>query len=527
MKSPTLVIILLSLLIFLGIFWLTTKRVRKEGLTGSDITNIFNDKLLAAGIDATTYTSAIPGALDKVTALIKSETAGIDGVDGIDGTVGANELPPPDLSEVVDTTGKDYHKNATYFAGKRFSDGFCKMYSSNAVTRNDKCGMLTNENCNETDCCILLNGKKCVAGDSHGPTFDVDDQGKDVDYKYYTYKNNCYGHCGKDFNEANPCDSYASTDTNINDKCIKYLWSETGCPNKKYVTPGVSSSLQSYSKAAIDVKFKRARTDEPNYAKCYGPDEVNWPEPCDNTTSTSTKLSSRCLKKLFTDAGCTNTATVNADYATQNNSVPKRVQMNTFNGWVNAMPLDTASLTKCYGPDPLAWPDPCADTTDASINLTPQCMSKLAITSACSNPKFSDTVITQEFIMNNSNTSKGAIKTKFNDYSRNWNNDRMQTCYGDDKNKWPFINTVGNSGLVSCNRYCQGHNGHSWNYEMPSSWKGATAVAAGLYKDLPLWWRWVDQRAGYLPCTCTRNDPAGYSWGSMEWAAWWGYWTNT
>jgi hypothetical protein len=527
MKPRTLVITIVVLLIFLGIYWLTTKRGFKEGLEtniqtlGPSLSNIFNDKLLSSGIDATDYTRALPGALDTVTSLLNAETANARIPDS---------TPPTDLSTVIDTTGRDYNKGSSYFAGKRFSDGFCEKNSSNAITRNQQCGVLTNENCNQTDCCVLMNGKKCVAGDANGPTFSVDDQGKDIDYKYYTYKNNCYGDCGKGLStKANPCNSYASTDKNINEKCIEYLWTESGCPNAAYIKPSIVASLQSLIKAAIGVKFKKALTDEPNYAKCYGPDETKWPEPCDNTTSTSKKLSSRCLTKLFLEAGCTNTPVVNADYATQNNLVEKQTQMNIFNGWANAMPQDTASLTKCYGPDPLTWPDPCANTTDTSTNLTPQCMSKLAIDTACPNPTFPDTMITQDFIMNNSNMTKaGMIKYFYDNYKWNWNDDRMQTCYGDDTNKWPFFNTRHNNGWVSCKRYCQGFDSHAWNAELPSSWKGATAVAAGAGRDFATWFygRTDWRTPGILPCTCMRNDPVGYSPYNMRWAYWWGRRTN-
>lgn len=37
----------------------------------------------------------------------------------------------------------------------------------------------------------------------------------------------------------------------------------------------------------------------------------------------------------------------------------------------------------------------------------------------------------------------------------------------------------GNNGTVSCNKYCHGNGGTSWNRELPSNWKGAQCLSAG------------------------------------------------
>jgi hypothetical protein len=66
---------------------------------------------------------------------------------------------------------------------------FCKNSSSSLK---ESCGKLTNKNCNATTCCIMLNGKKCVAGNQDGPTFKTE-SGKDISVDYYYYQNKCYG----------------------------------------------------------------------------------------------------------------------------------------------------------------------------------------------------------------------------------------------------------------------------------------------------------------------------------------------
>jgi hypothetical protein len=373
MKSSTLVITLvLLILIFLGIFGLTYNRGCKEGATGmetlgagmGDMLNTVQTQLRAQGVDTTALNAAIPGALQQITDLITPPTTGAGAGAGTGATTTATGSP--DLSHIVDSTGDDYFYGDTFFNGSRFSDGFCQTYSD-PTTRDAQCGALTTENCNQTDCCVVLNGSKCVAGDADGPTFQKDEKGQDIDFSYFSYKNNCYGTCGGGVNRAiNPCDDYEDTDTMLNERCIKRLWSEAGCTNPAYISPQVAANLQSYSKAAIKVKFNKALSDEPNYSQCYGPNNEDWPAPCVDTKDSSTKLSSRCLIKLLTDVGCTNKAIVNADYAATNNLVAKASHIITFTGWASALPDDLTNLAKCYGSDGLSWPDPCANVPDTA-----------------------------------------------------------------------------------------------------------------------------------------------------------------
>ena len=68
-------------------------------------------------------------------------------------------------------------------------DDFCK---SNSASLKESCAKLTKKNCNSTTCCVLLNGKKCVAGNQDGPTFKTESR-EDISIDYYYYQNKCYG----------------------------------------------------------------------------------------------------------------------------------------------------------------------------------------------------------------------------------------------------------------------------------------------------------------------------------------------
>jgi len=67
----------------------------------------------------------------------------------------------------------------------------CTQYSTQPQVLNEKCGTLTEKNCNVTSCCVWLNGSSCVAGDSSGPTFRTT-KGKPIDVKTYSYQNKTF-----------------------------------------------------------------------------------------------------------------------------------------------------------------------------------------------------------------------------------------------------------------------------------------------------------------------------------------------
>ena len=71
---------------------------------------------------------------------------------------------------------------------------FCKS-NIDSNDMQDKCGKLTNTNCNKTSCCIWLNNEKCVPGDQNGPTYKTDKKGNKIDINNYYFHNKCNGKC--------------------------------------------------------------------------------------------------------------------------------------------------------------------------------------------------------------------------------------------------------------------------------------------------------------------------------------------
>jgi hypothetical protein len=81
--------------------------------------------------------------------------------------------------------------NAPYLQG-----GFCSQYANDDQTRNAKCNALSADTCASTECCVLVGGTKCVAGNAGGPTIksvfsDVTIPNRD----YWYYQGKCMGNC--------------------------------------------------------------------------------------------------------------------------------------------------------------------------------------------------------------------------------------------------------------------------------------------------------------------------------------------
>jgi len=68
----------------------------------------------------------------------------------------------------------------------------CTLYGTQPLVLNEKCGALTEKNCNATSCCVWLNGTSCVAGNASGPTFRTT-KGKPIEVQYYSYQGKVIG----------------------------------------------------------------------------------------------------------------------------------------------------------------------------------------------------------------------------------------------------------------------------------------------------------------------------------------------
>ena len=75
------------------------------------------------------------------------------------------------------------------------SSSFCAKYQSDPHELHKQCQKFDKDSCNIPQCCIWLNGTKCVGGNEHGPTFHSDDDGEDVNIDYFHHQGRCRGNC--------------------------------------------------------------------------------------------------------------------------------------------------------------------------------------------------------------------------------------------------------------------------------------------------------------------------------------------
>lgn len=84
----------------------------------------------------------------------------------------------------------DVEKKFSKMETSKIDYSFCE--NGSASDKDSSCKKLSKDNCTTVGCCILLNGEKCVGGSDSGPTF-LNEDGKDIDVKYYLYKDTCKG----------------------------------------------------------------------------------------------------------------------------------------------------------------------------------------------------------------------------------------------------------------------------------------------------------------------------------------------
>ena len=86
------------------------------------------------------------------------------------------------------TPSKNYNQNSRTNIKVDPAGDFCNTHTGSSHTLIESCGKLTDQNCNLTSCCVMLNGKKCVPGNKDGPTFKTL-KGEPIEIDYYYYQN--------------------------------------------------------------------------------------------------------------------------------------------------------------------------------------------------------------------------------------------------------------------------------------------------------------------------------------------------
>ena len=91
-------------------------------------------------------------------------------------------------------TGNSY-ASSVYETNDKFG-GFCAYNQQNPTQIETICNGLDKNVCSSTQCCVLVGGEKCVAGNEHGPTNYSNYSDPMVLHRdLYYYQGKCYGNC--------------------------------------------------------------------------------------------------------------------------------------------------------------------------------------------------------------------------------------------------------------------------------------------------------------------------------------------
>ena len=198
----------------------------------------------------------------------------------------------------------------------QYEEDICTTYAGDYPVLDTKCKGLSNSNCNLPACCVLINGTKCVAGDANGPTY-LTDQGNEIDYKYYLYRNKCYGNGCNDAgnNYLEKCGKYAKNSTGVSKECMIEMFNQAGCENKNptfVINDDYAYNNSRSSKQYIELDLKEtaktllrniSKGNDDSRIKCNA-DQNN---PCDKFLSDSDGINKACMIRMYNDNGCPNT----------------------------------------------------------------------------------------------------------------------------------------------------------------------------------------------------------------------------
>ena len=373
---PLLIIICVILLCVLGVMYWRKKTRIIEGNFFSDASKMMNE-LKDINNSKSTGDSRTDAALKQLKELMEGPP------------------PPPDPKwkdlaaqppPVDDTITIPAKTDTSYITSNNcskksiltsdYAEDICIKYADDNQKLDTKCRALSIDNCNQSSCCILVNGVKCVAGNADGPTY-LTDAGGTVDYNYYLHRGTTYP---EDYKFSGSyyenCGKFSNNSTNISKACMVQMFNDAGCKN---LTPNSlinDAAVYSYSKSSkryIQNDLTNAATllqknwhelnDDESRILCYGPDLT---KKCDKYKKDDTDISQDCMIEMLNNGGCPNASfplLIDASFVLQNKQTTK-ADLKTFLNYTamnskqnadtldmnNATSADISNVRLCYGP---------------------------------------------------------------------------------------------------------------------------------------------------------------------------------
>jgi len=301
-----LTLLIICLILFLGMFWLNKKNILIEGNVLDDI-----QKNIDKGDEETT--GGFNYVFGKVVSVLRGKTKEEPKWNDLDYSEGEMVNGSIDLYDsknipALETEVINDNCNSRSMLKSDYQYDICERYVGDHKTINEKCRGLGKKSCNLMNCCILLNGNKCVAGNGTGPTYYTDN-GTEITFDYYEFKGQRIPQLPDDTNYTNKCAVYADNSTGISYDCMAQMFNELGCANPNpdttitsdYMTKNIKSTKR-YIRNDLSMKvhnLKNTKNDEANVKKdkmikCGGA-----VTECDQFYSTDKNVSSSCMEEFF------------------------------------------------------------------------------------------------------------------------------------------------------------------------------------------------------------------------------------
>ena len=253
MNSNLFIILVIGILIFLGVIWLYKNNKIREGNVADSLKELAkNTQSSISDITGIAVPSGdeVSNLFAQISGIVESEADSAEARAAARAEADAN-------TPVVNTTQRTFMPS-TFFTGNKFGDAFCQINGGDYTKLTTQCSALTSDSCNATNCCVWVNGKKCMAGDENGPTIPMGSSAT-IDSDYYSYKYQCYGNCNSPtvvpsssttslFGTTAGAASIGSTSigststgtttgdcmtddtsTDITSACVNKAWSQLGC----------------------------------------------------------------------------------------------------------------------------------------------------------------------------------------------------------------------------------------------------------------------------------------------------------
>jgi hypothetical protein len=260
------------------------------------------------------------------------------------------------------------------------------------------------------------------------------------------------------------CDQYKDTDTNLPDECIQQIWHDSGCTTS-LITPDLSIGIgniegsfwKSHNKKQIKTEANIYANDPTKKITCY----ATVPVVKTGSTINTGSLWSKPWVSINIPTWANSLSQLNDGTIISTNGVGKTfVSKSIDDGWEEQQPLSVPvkSIIQLQDGRYLG-----VGKNDNSL-----------------------------YIKNN-------LNEKWNGFNINLNSSN---------NEVTEQTVFGNNGTVSCNTYCQGNGGYSWNRELPESWSGAVCVGSNLENNS------CSKVKGFgtgLQCKCQRADDKPYA----------------